>query len=58
MEPYIEVQVSCTSFRKLTGQKSFKELPAFSPFISVEALPTIALVALLAAFSLTFFLTT
>ncbi|EJT51171.1 hypothetical protein A1Q1_07635 [Trichosporon asahii var. asahii CBS 2479] len=35
-----------------------KTLPAFSPLISVEALPTIALVALLAAFALTFFLTT
>lgn len=55
---YVEVKVSCGFPRVADIQESFKTLPAFSPLISVEALPTIALVALLAAFALTFFLTT
>ncbi|GMK57718.1 hypothetical protein CspeluHIS016_0405520 [Cutaneotrichosporon spelunceum] len=46
MEPYSSIKVA------------YNELPAFKPLIPTTALPTIALVSLVLAFALVFFMTT
>ncbi|CAK9784310.1 hypothetical protein CC85DRAFT_301700 [Cutaneotrichosporon oleaginosum] len=46
MEPYASVKAA------------YNELPAFKPLIPISALPTIALVSLVAAFALVFFMST